>query len=565
MRGSTLAVLGLICIVAAAVAFVLLRTDSASDAPGSAENGDNAARISVNELIPQVSPASAGKTEGTTSAKLPSVEDNQSAGEESHGTTPVAPLKFPTWPTPKLALVATGEQLGYFEPCGCTANQLGGMSRRASLFEQIHSLGWDVRGIDVGSVSRRTGTQAKLKFETTLEALRELKYLALGLGPEELKLEAGYLLSQNLTEGDESLKFVGANLTFFGSKDLGMPASTAIFEVNGVKVGVTSVMSDTIRKVAIPDMTPEQAANAEIQWSDPAEALTSAMKEFDDASVTVRILLAQTTLEESKKLAEDFPNLSLIVRANGFGEGADNAELVGTVRLIEVGKKGKAAGVIGLYPDDTENPVRFELVPLSGDLFSDSDRMTQLMQSYQDRLKSEAVAKTDGTIPHPSGAIYVGASKCGECHTKAHEIWKNTPHAHAFESLDPTFQRKGFERLRGVNKSFDPECIACHVTGWDPEEYLRYESGFLNSEFATDDAEKQLQGLLAGNQCENCHGPGNRHVEYIEAGNKDAAINEVKVTLLQVEQTCNKCHDGDNSPKFNFEKYWEDVKHSGKD
>jgi hypothetical protein len=289
------------------------------------------------------------------------------------------------------------------------------------------------------------------------------------------------------------------------------------------------------------------------------------LKEFDDASVTVRILLAQTTLEESKKLAEDFPAFTLIVRANGFGEGVDNAEMAGSVRLIEVGKKGKAAGVIGLYPDDTENPVRFELVPLSGELFSDSDRMTQLMQNYQDRLKSEAVASTDGTIPHPSGAIYVGAEKCGECHTKAYEIWKNTPHAHALESLDPTHQRKGFERLHGVNKSFDPECIACHVTGWDPEEYLRYESGFLNAEFAVNDAEKQLQGLLAGNQCENCHGPGNRHVEYIEAGNKTAAINEVKVNLQQVEQTCNKCHDGDNSPAFNLEKYWEDVKHYGKD
>ena len=162
-------------------------------------------------------------------------------------------------------------------------------------------------------------------------------------------------------------------------------------------------------------------------------------------------------------------------------------------------------------------------------------------------------------------AIYVGAAKCGECHTKAYAIWKNTPHAHAFESLDPSFQRKGFERLQGVNKTFDPECIACHVTGWDPEEYLRYESGFVNEEFAADDAEKLLQGLLAGNQCENCHGPGNRHVEYIEADNKVAAINEVKVTLLQAEQTCNKCHDGDNSPGFKFEKYWEDVKHYGTD
>ena len=565
MRSSTLALLGLVCAVTAAVVLMLLRKDAASNALPVAEPSAERSQISNSEAMPSASAQPDALAQEGTSLELPPVGDKNQAEVDKHAATRVVPLKFPSWPTPKLTLVVTGEQLGFFEPCGCTDNQLGGMSRRASLFEKIQSLGWDARGIDVGSLSHRTGTQARLKFETTLEALRELKYVALGLGPEELKLEPGYLLSQHLSDGDEPLKFLGANLTFFGSKDLGTPLASTIFEVNGIKVGVTSVMSDSIRKAVIPDMTPDEAANAEILWTDPAEALTSVLNEFDEAGVTVRILLAQTTLEESKKLAEDFPNLTLIVRANGFGEGSDNAEMVGSVRLIEVGKKGKAAGVIGLYPDDTENPVRFELVPLSGDLFPDSDRMTQLMQSYQDRLKSEAVAKSDGTIPHPSGAIYVGAAKCGECHTKAYEIWKNTPHAHAFESLDPSFKRKGFERLHGVNKSFDPECIACHVTGWDPKEYLRYESGFLNEEFAADDAEKQLQGLLAGNQCENCHGPGNRHVEYIEADDKAAAIKEVKVTLLQVEQTCNNCHDGDNSPGFNFEKYWEDVKHDGKD
>ena len=565
MRSSILALLGLTCAVAAAAVLILLRRDAVSNAPAVAAPNAAIPQKSDSETIASASVQIDASANEATSSNLPPVENKNDAEVAHPAATPVKPLTFPSWPKPKLALVATGEQLGYFEPCGCTANQLGGMSRRASLFEKIQMLGWDVRGIDVGSVSRRTGTQAKLKFETSLEAMRELRYVALGLGPEELKFEAGYLLSQHLSDGDEPLRFLGANLTFFGTKDLGTPLSSTVIEIDGIKVGVTSVMSDSIRKSVIPDMTPEEAANAEIQWTDPAEALTAALKGFDQAGVTVRILLAQTTLEESKKLAEDFPDLTMIVRANGFGEGADNVETVGSVRLIEVGKNGKAAGVIGLYPEDTETPLRFELVPLSGDLFPDSDRMTQLMQSYQDRLKSEAVAKSDGAIPHPSGAIYVGAAKCGECHTTAYEIWKNTPHAHAFESLDPSFKRKGFERLHGVNKSFDPECIACHVTGWDPKEFLRFESGFVNEEFAADDAEKQLQGLLAGNQCENCHGPGNRHVEYIEADNKAAAVNEVKVTLLQVEQTCNNCHDGDNSPGFNFEKYWEDVKHDGKD
>lgn len=574
MRSSTFTLFACFCMFAVVIAFIGLRgnqiADNVDSVAGTAPVPSSAAESlpvtdSVTSDVPVTPEGSVAPPVNAAAAPPSEAVSSHASSKKQHTAGPVVPLKFPHWPAPPLALVATGEQLGYFEPCGCTANQLGGMSRRASLFEQIRSLGWEVRGVDLGSVSRRTGTQAKLKFETSLAAFRELKYVALALGPEELRLEPGYLLSQHLTDGDNPLKFLGANLMFFGSRDLGTPLASTIFEVNGVKVGVTSVMSDTIRKSIIPDMTPEEAANAEIQWTDPSEAMTAVMKEFADAGVAVRVLLAQTTLEESKKLAEDFPELTLVVRANGFGEGIDNPEIVGTVRLVQVGKKGKAAGVIGLYPGDAENPVRFELVTLSGEQFPDSDRMTQLMQGYQDRLRSDAVAKNDGTVAHPSGASFVGASKCGECHTKAFEIWKNTPHAHAFESLNPAFQRKGYERLHGVNKSFDPECIACHVTGWNPEEYLRYETGFINQEFAADEAEQQLEGLLAGNQCENCHGPGSRHVELIEADQKSDAIKEVKVTLQQSEHTCIRCHDGDNSPGFSFEEYWKDVKHDGKD
>ena len=564
MRGSILALLSLACAAAIVVVVFIVQREK-TDTSGLPGSGDAAQAVTENATTSDGGISENALGDDANVSSTSDVAATKTNATESHVATPAVPLKFPTWPAPKVALVITGEQLGYFEPCGCTANQLGGMSRRASLFDKIRSLGWDVRGIDGGSVLRRTGTQARFKFETTLEALRELKYVALGLGPEELKLEPGYLLSQHLSDGDEPLKFLSANVTFFGSKDLGTPLSSAICEINGVKIGITSVMSDTIRKSVIPDMTTQEAENAEMQWSDSNGALTAVLKDFDAAGVTYRILLAQTTLEESQKLAEDFPTLDAIVRSNGFGEGKHQAELLGTVRMLEVGKKGKTAGVIGLYPDDAENPVRFELVTLSGELFTDSDRMTRLMQTYQDRLKSESVASLDGAEPHPSGGKYVGAAKCGECHTEAHAIWKDTPHAHAFESLDPANKRKGFERLRGVKRTFDPECIACHVAGWEPEQYFRYETGFINEEFASDDSEKLLQVLLGGNQCENCHGPGNRHVEFIEAGNNEAAINEVKVTLKQVESTCNQCHDGDNSPGFQFEEYWEKVKHYGKD
>jgi hypothetical protein len=556
MRVSTLVVLSFLGLILLAASMIWL------PAPGPGEPLGNVA-----------------ETKGEPSSGEPSKDDPKLVERASDSasfpqTTPGTPatgssssrLKFPEWPKPMLALVATGEQHGYFEPCGCTANQLGGMSRRAGLFEKIQSLGWVTRGIDVGGLSRRTGPQAQLKFETTLEAMRELQYVGLALGPEELKLEAGYLLSQHQTDGEFPVAFLGANLLFFGSRDIGTPLPFTIIDQGGMKVGITSVMSDTIRRSVIPDRPADDAAASDVQWTDPDAALQDVLKQFDAAGVNFRVLLSQSTLEESRVFAKRFPSFDVLITANGFGDGEPQPEMIGPVRMLQVGEKGKMAGVIGLYPNDSETPVRFELVTLSGELFPDSERMTALMKTYQDRLRDGQIVTADGPVGHPSGATFVGASKCGECHTQAFAIWEKTPHAHALESLDPSFQRTGSERLRGINRTFDPECLSCHVTGWEPQEYVRYRSGFVNAEFAANDSEKLLHSLLAGSQCENCHGPGSRHIELIESDNKEAAIKEVKVSLEQSrDQTCLKCHDVDNSPNFKFEEYWEKVKHYGKD
>ena len=108
---------------------------------------------------------------------------------------------------------------------------------------------------------------------------------------------------------------------------------------------------------------------------------------------------------------------------------------------------------------------------------------------------------------------------------------------------------------------FDPECLSCHVTGWDPQEYIRYRTGFLNKEFAETEEQLSLHSRLAGNQCENCHGPGSRHIELIEAGEEDLAKKEVAVTLEEAKSICYRCHDSDNSPEFDFDTYWPKIEH----
>ena len=102
-------------------------------------------------------------------------EFNDGAGTSRHSTD-VAVWK--EWPRPQLALMISGEQHGYFEPCGCTSNQMGGMARRADLVKKLMEAGWEVRGVDLGGLSRRTIRQAQIKFESSLQALRDLQYVA---------------------------------------------------------------------------------------------------------------------------------------------------------------------------------------------------------------------------------------------------------------------------------------------------------------------------------------------------------------------------------------------------
>jgi hypothetical protein len=193
------------------------------------------------------------------------------------------------------------------------------------------------------------------------------------------------------------------------------------------------------------------------------------------------------------------------------------------------------------------------------------------MRHYQEMLELQNLVAAEPAIEDPRNATieeaneYVGANVCGECHRKAYAAWKETPHAHATSSIKTG--RVGQE-ADYISRIHDAECVACHVTGWDPKLFVRYNSGYVS--------ERESAHLL-GQQCENCHGPGGRHTELERQFAKDKNLTgDVtkfrKLAQLFVDEAaenqCAKCHDGDNDPNFNsktFAEYWEKIKHPGKD
>jgi hypothetical protein len=226
--------------------------------------------------------------------------------------------------------------------------------------------------------------------------------------------------------------------------------------------------------------------------------------------------------------------------------------------MLQVGVKGMYAGVVGLY-DRKVDPISYQRVALSSQ-FEDSPRIMELFGRYQTELQQTGLEGLGPRLSHPSTREFVGSESCGECHTTAFEIWKNTPHFHATDSIiNPPGRGQ-------VARHFDPECLSCHVTGWNPQGFYPFVSGYVSLEKTPH---------LVANGCENCHGPGAAHVA-AESG--DTVVSpeilarlreEMRLPLDAAEDKCKECHDIDNSPNFHkenaFQEYWEQVKHVGKD
>ena len=504
---------------------------------------------------------SSSSTDGTT---VPAVTE-----------PPPKPL-FEGWLAPQAVLVFTGEQHGYLEPCGCTAGQIGGLARRADLMRLLQEeKQWPTASFDLGGALRedRVGRKQELmKFETTRAALRLMDYDAMAYGPEEIRLTAGTLYELHMAEeaeGNPSPEFLSANVYLFGDREttgeLPTPVESRVIEVGGVKVAVTAVLGTSIWSTLFAEgLTSEQTL---FGYETPAAALDRVLPDLKAEDPDVLVLLSHATAEESRELAEEFGDFDLVVSAGGPEDGAIEPETIGETLLLHPGRKGKAAGVVGVYPDGDEHDLRFELVTLDGERFDHSPAIHALLEEYVARLETERPDLSELPIEHPRGTEFVGAARCGECHKKAYGAWKKSKHSHAFESLSKG--RPDDENY--IVRTFDAECLACHSTGWDPQQALRYTSGFVDEETTPH---------LAGQQCENCHGPGGRHVELEEAfragGSETDELLAVRRELqLKKDEArknlCIKCHDLDNSPTFDtaekpFDTYWwPKVEHRGKD
>jgi hypothetical protein len=481
-------------------------------------------------------------------APAPSSGEASPAGDESSSSSKL----FADWKGLQAAIVITGEMFGYLDPCGCTEGQLGGLGRRLDLLDRMDAQKIPSARIDLGGLTKdpadaRGGrVQAKVKFTTAIHALQRMKYAALALAPEDLKFGVFDTLGLYLNEKDK-LPITSANVAVernLAETFPGLIRSSVVAQAGPYKVGVTAVV-DPAWYARLKDNDLSM-----LEVKPPEAVLGDALKKLEGES-DLQVLMVQGPPEMAKDLGAKFPGFDVIVATSPVPDPDGRAEPIngGATQVVQVGQQGKYVGVVGLFGDPKKGPpsIRYQKVSLNGQKYRNAEPMRVLIdETMQQELKALRVVEDfprTGYAAAPAGSVYVGAETCKSCHPNAYAKWQSTPHSHAFETL--IHNPKDPRRVR----EFDAECVTCHTTGFT------YKSGWVSAEKTPN---------LKGNQCENCHGPASKHVE--QPTNKDfLAPMHREAAAAEKGFFCQKCHDTDNSPHFDFKAYYPRIDHKGLD
>jgi hypothetical protein len=402
-------------------------------------------------------------------------------------------------------IVISGDTQGWIVPCGCTANQSGGLPRRATYLRQLR-MSADVLYFDAGGAGAGESLYQKMKLEAIFDGETAMGICAHNLGGSELAMGPAALA--NLVDTTH-IPLLSANA------HLGSHAEIApeirIFQWQGKRLGVIGVVSP-------------QFATAEIAVSDPHQAILDVIGrhrgEYDSL-----LILAYLPQEELERLAEMTPEADAVV--GGPTGQSIVPRHVGPTLLASATNKGKF--LVQLTPPTSAAITWDGAIVELGKSYGDDDGQVANLQAYLQRLKQQDLTAADSgyapvlPVGAPSDYRIAGSTSCISCHAQSSNIWLHSLHAAAGRTLEA----RHFD--------VDPDCLRCHTTGYG------LPGGFVSP---------RRTPLLYGVGCENCHGPSAAHV-----------TNPIVHTQFHAFDQCVRCHDEENSPAFQLAAYWDKIRH----
>ena len=341
--------------------------------------------------------------------------------------------------------------------------------------------------IEAGPLSGGHDRQDALKLETSTAILADLKFDAILWTSKDAQLGPGALLTANQLAPDLILNS-HLDETDYGTRPYVISKGFRVIGLNR-----------SPRKLQFQGHTlPVENPDVLNQLSD---RLTIALTDYN--------------LDQARSLARNSPALKLVVyQVDGT---APEPETVGGTLLVSPGSYGRSILKLnwesGKFVSQTEIKLEAQ--------YKDDPAANRLYQVYLTRLQRESLL---AKVPKTSDEKFIGSKACAKCHGVATRIYEKSNHAVAFGTL---------EKERHNN---DPDCVSCHVTGFDSTK------GFVS---------RAITPRLAAVGCESCHGGGKLHV---------SSPKKIKMPK-KARAACISCHTPENSPGFNFLTFWPKIQH----
>lgn len=419
-----------------------------------------------------------------------------------------------------LSIYFTCDTHGRLVPCGCFTGQNGGLTRLKTVLDA--SPGTNQLRLDVGDAIGGREDFHLVEYARILDAYALMHFDALNIGHREARLPLAEL--QRLRQSSP-VPLLSANLL---DKATGQPvfdthrlvqrggftiAIVGLLDPRGLGDDLGAGLAVEKMEAVLPRLLPELRSKADLvvvlAFTDEA-TLTRLAQEFYE----IDVLLGGRVSQPAQQLVRE--NRSLIYFVT------NESRTLGWLRLRLLAK-GR--------PDVLGNDMM-----LLHDRIPESREIQALAAAYRQQIRGMKLAVDspetfrDDAVPGVRlAATYAGSEACLECHADDAAVWRRSGHARAFATL----ARKQADA--------DPKCLECHTVGFGTV------SGYRR-EFAA--------ARLVDVGCESCHGPGSLHVRQ---QNGDKAVG-FKFRPLGAGD-CLKCHHGEFSRPFDWDKFWPPIAH----
>jgi len=357
-----------------------------------------------------------------------------------------------------LTVFLTGSELGALKPCGCSGGQLGGLDRRSAVFNSVPASKRMI--VDTGSFVKSHSQQDLIKFSIIVEAFGLLNYDLVNLTVKDIEF------AQNLG----LLQSIGSAFNIISSQsgdDVNVPAKfTKQLSLKKRSVPVTIAAFDT-------KLAPIKQVG-KLFTSQPGLH-------------TVNILILDRCDTAVVNSIADMGVVDCLVCPSESDEPAVVGDPNNSPLIVSVGRYGKYVGKLQIRADQATDKLNLSFSPVDvNESLPQESSLVELHKAYQQIVKDGNLLEKQPRFSLPNGLEYTGSESCKHCHKYEYEKWSTNAHAHAYATLER------------VGSQYDPECVVCHVVGFE------YESGFVS---------EKKTAHLKNVGCENCHGPGSKHIK----------------------------------------------------